>query len=139
MHVTNTNQGPRLGLSDLQRMLTAGRRRLFDTDAQTPCRAEDSAQRELWFSPFRDRERAARHCLDCPFLGRCGYNAVVSRATHGVWGGEVLPGDYIDELLPIYERLLAQFAARCAIEIPDVPTPPLPDLAAVRRRRRRAA
>jgi WhiB family redox-sensing transcriptional regulator len=76
--------------------------------------------------------------LDCPFLGRCGYNAVVSRATHGVWGGEVLPGDYMDELLPIYERLLAQFEERLEAELGNTPAPPMPDLTAVRRRRRAA-
>lgn len=136
--MTTTNQGARLGVSDLQRMLTADRRRLFETDVQTPCRTDDPTQRELWFSPFRDRERAAHRCLDCPFVGRCGYNAVASRATHGVWGGEVLPGDYTDELLPIYERLLDRFAARLSAELGDAPAPPMPDLAAIRRRRRAA-
>ncbi|MBB3753662.1 hypothetical protein FHT44_006184 [Mycolicibacterium sp. BK634] len=60
---------------------------------------------------------------------------MASRATHGVWGGEVLPGDYTDELLPIYERLLAQFEQRLGAELGDAPAPPMPDLAAVRRRR----
>ena len=83
-----SNHSPRLGATDLPFEVQG---RLFETDAATPCRVMDS---ELWFSPFRDRERAAKHCMACPFLGRCGYNAVASRATHGVWGGQVLPGDF---------------------------------------------
>jgi hypothetical protein len=88
----------------------------------------------LWFSPFCDRERAARQCGQCPFLGRCGYNAVAARATHGVWGGEILPGDKPAELEPIYGRLLAQFEQRRPVELGDAPAPPMP---AYRMRRRR--
>jgi Transcription factor WhiB len=74
-----------LGPSDLRFLLTIDGR-LFETEAATPCRVNTDG--DLWFSPFRDRIRAARQCQGCPFVGRCGYNAVVSRATHGVWGGE---------------------------------------------------
>jgi transcription factor WhiB len=133
--MTSPEQAARLGLSDFHHML-ASDGRLFRTDAQTPCHFQDPG-RDLWFSPFRDRERAARQCLGCPFLGRCGYNAVASRATHGVWGGEVLPGDKPAELEPIYARLLVQFQDRRAIELGDAPAPPLPNHTA--RRRRRAA
>src|SRR5438105_4669178 len=90
----------RLGSSDLQALFTV-EGPLFETEEQTPCRVSTG---DLWFSPFRDRERAARQCQQCPFLGRCGYNAVASRATHGVWGGEILPGDKPSELEPIYAR-----------------------------------
>jgi WhiB family transcriptional regulator, redox-sensing transcriptional regulator len=128
--MTNTSHA-RLGAADLPFALEG---RLFHTEAAVPCRVLDS---ELWFSPFRDRERAAKHCMGCPFLGRCGYNAVVSRATHGVWGGQVLPGDFPGLLDPIYQRLLAQFEARRDVELGDLPAPALPG--AERRRRRRAA
>lgn len=74
-------------------------------------------------------------CLDCPFLGRCGYNAVVSRATHGVWGGHVLPGDKPGELEPIYASLLAQFEARRAIELGNTPAPKMPSASPRRRAR----
>ena len=79
----------RLGPSDLAHLLTLGGR-LFMTEASTPCK-DDVGGNDLWFSPHRDREQAARRCLDCPFLGRCGYNAVISRATHGVWAGRCCP------------------------------------------------
>src|ERR1700742_3183582 len=86
----------RLGPSDLHSLFTV-EGRLFETEEDTPCRVSPG---DLWFSPFRDRERAARQCRQCPFLGRCGYNAVAARATHGVWGGEILPGDKPSELEP---------------------------------------
>ena len=122
----------RLGPSDLHALFSVNGR-LFETDEDTPCRVSTAG--DLWFSPFRDRERAARQCLQCPFLGRCGYNAVASRATHGVWGGEILPGDKPAELEPIYARLLAQFEERRLAELGDAPAPPVPDHT-VRRRRR---
>src|SRR5262249_12914872 len=68
----------RLGPSDLAHLLTVGGR-LFLTEASTPCKEGDGDRKDLWFSPHRDREQAARRCLACPFLGRCGYNAVISR------------------------------------------------------------
>jgi WhiB family redox-sensing transcriptional regulator len=136
--MTTTNQAARLGTSDLQRLLSADQARLFETEAATPCRVGSDADKDLWFSPFRDRERAARRCLDCPFLGRCGYNAVATRATHGVWGGEVFPGDFAEDLEPIYTRLLEQFERRRDIELGDTPAPALPDITAIRRRRRAA-
>ena len=134
--MTSAEQAARLGPSDFQHLLTVGGR-LYETEAVTPCRADTdpAAGRDLWFSPFRDREQAARRCLDCPFLGRCGYNAVVSRATHGVWGGEVLPGDKPGELEPIYARLLAQFEARRSIELGHAPAPKMPNTSPRRRAR----
>jgi WhiB family transcriptional regulator, redox-sensing transcriptional regulator len=130
--MTNAEQGARLGPSDFQHLLTMGGR-LFETDAATPCRVHRDG--DLWFSPFRDRERAARMCQRCPFVGRCGFNAVVSRATHGVWGGEVLPGDKPGELEPIYSRLLAQFERRRRVELGHAPTPALPSASPRRRSR----
>jgi WhiB family transcriptional regulator, redox-sensing transcriptional regulator len=123
----------RLGPNDLHALFTV-EGRLFETDEETPCRVNTAG--DLWFSPFRDRERAARQCRQCPFLGRCGYNAVASRATHGVWGGEILPGDKPSELEPIYARLLAQFEQRQEVELGDAPAPQMP---AFRLRRRRSS
>ena len=128
-----SSHNARLGATDLPFAIEG---RLFETDAATPCRVMDS---ELWFSPFRDRERAAKHCLACPFLGRCGFNAVASRATHGVWGGQVLPGDFPGLLDPIYKRLLAQFDARRDAELGGAPAPALPGVDSRRRRRTAAA
>lgn len=133
--MNNAEQNARLGPSDLHHLLTVGGR-LFETDAITPCRRHlRTGGRDLWFSPFRDREQAARMCQDCPFIGRCGYNAVISRATHGVWGGQILPGDKPIELEPIYARLLAQFEARRAKELGHAPAP-TPPSACPRRRAR---
>src|SRR5262245_33368529 len=95
---------PRFGLSQLPQFLATGRP-LFISEEATPCRTGPDAERDLWFSPYRDRERAARQCQQCPFIGRCAYNAVAARATHGVWAGEILPGDKPPELEPIYARL----------------------------------
>ena len=136
--MTSNEQAERLGPSDFLHLLTVNGR-LFETEAETPCRRHASASpdRDLWFSPFRDREQAARMCQSCPFMGRCGYNAVVSRATHGVWGGEILPGDKPVELEPIYARLLEQFEARRSIELGHAPSPSLP--AASPRRRARSS
>jgi hypothetical protein len=122
----------RLGPGDVHSLFAIDGR-LFETEEDTPCRVNTDG--DLWFSPFRDRERAARHCLACPFLGRCGYNAVAARATHGVWGGEILPGDKPGALEPIYARLLAQFEQRRRLELGDAPPPPLPDHRMRRRRR----
>ncbi|HYZ67803.1 MAG TPA: hypothetical protein VE666_08370 [Mycobacterium sp.] len=58
-----------LGPGDLQSLSTV-EERLFETEEDTPCRVNTAG--DLWFSPFRDRERAARQCLQCPFLGRSG-------------------------------------------------------------------
>jgi hypothetical protein len=122
----------RLGPSDLLPLFTV-EGRLFETEDDTPCRVDTAS--DLWFSPFRDRERAARLCQQCPFRGRCGYNAVASRATHGVWGGEILPGDKPAELEPIYARLLTLFDQRRVIELGDAPAPPIPNHRLRRRRR----
>lgn len=122
----------RLGPNDLHALFTI-EGRLFETEEDTPCRVSTAG--DLWFSPFRDRERAARQCQRCPFVGRCGYNAVAARATHGVWGGEILPGDKPAELEPIYARLLAQFEQRRPVELGYAPAPPVPDYRMRRRRR----
>ena len=125
---------PTDGVAAELRDLMTVRGRLFETDVPTPCRVNKDG--DLWFSPFRDRERAARQCMSCPFLGRCGYNAVASRATHGVWAGEILPGDRPAELQPIYARLLTQFEQRRETELGHAPPPELPDHTRRRRRRR---
>lgn len=135
MRVMTAESTARLGVNDLERLLTAGGR-LFQTDQPLPCaQVKPGPGSDLWFSPFRDREQAARQCQSCPFIGRCGYNAVVSRATHGVWAGVVFPGDKAGELEPIYARLLAQFEERRPIELGDAPAPELP-MPTPRRRRR---
>ncbi|MDV3133285.1 WhiB family transcriptional regulator [Mycobacterium sp. 29Ha] len=133
---STSNHNARLGAGELQRLLQIDGR-LFETTAVTPCRINFGAGQDQWFSPFRDRERAAKQCMGCPFRGRCGYNAVATRATHGVWGGQVLPGDFPGLLEPIYERLLQQFEQRRPIELGDAPAPTLPGVDA--RRRNRAA
>ena len=133
--MTSAEEPAPLGPSDFQHLFTVGGR-LFETEATTPCReAARPGNRDLWFSPFRDREQAARMCQDCPFVGRCGYNAVVSRATHGVWGGQVLPGDKPGELEPVYPCLLEQFEARRAIELDHAPAPKKPSASPRRRAR----
>jgi len=107
--------------------------RPFETEEPTPCRtAEDT---ELWFSPFRDRVRAARACKACPFIGRCGYNAVLGREQYGVWAGIALPGSAStpEKLESAYILLLAQFERRRQIELGDLQVP-LPSTN-VRRRR----
>lgn len=95
------------------------------TEVQLPCRE----RAELFFNPHT-YAKAQRWCASCPFLGRCGYNAVATRATHGVWGGMVLPGHYPSRLEPIYARLAAQFERRRTREIGDAPVAPLTDLLA---------
>jgi WhiB family redox-sensing transcriptional regulator len=112
--------------------------RLFETTEPRPCAiTKPGPGNDLWFSTDRSRERAARLCQRCPFIGRCGYNAVASRATHGVWGGMVFPGDKAAALEKIYEKLLDQFEQRRPIELGHAPAPKLP--AADARRRRRSA
>jgi len=135
-NTTTSSHNARLGAGELQRLLQIDGR-LFETTAATPCRINYGSGHDLWFSRFRDRERAAKQCMACPFVGRCGYNAVASRATHGVWGGQVLPGDFPSLLEPIYERLLQQFETRRGVELGDAPDPALPGVDA--RRRQRAA
>nr|WP_068873873.1 WhiB family transcriptional regulator [Mycobacterium marinum] len=97
--------------------------RLFHTNEDLPCRQDP----ELFFDPPK-RRRAIAQCEDCPFRGRCGYNAVVTGATHGIWGGVSLPGDYPRELKPLYGFLAAQFEQRRHHELGDVHIAPLPDL-----------
>ena len=123
---------PRFAPNRLPQFVATGWR-LFVTDEPTPCRTGPDAQRDLWFSPYRDRERAARQCQQCPFIGRCGHNAVAARATHGVWAGEILPGDYPASLEPIYARLIAQYERRRTIELGDTPSAPVPGFQGRRR------
>jgi WhiB family transcriptional regulator, redox-sensing transcriptional regulator len=78
--------------------------RLFHTDQDLACREDP----DLFFDPERKRT-ATTFCADCPFRGRCGYNAVAMGATHGIWGGVNLPGDIPNRLRPVYARLAAQF------------------------------
>ncbi|EHB46432.1 WhiB family transcriptional regulator [Mycolicibacterium vinylchloridicum] len=114
--------------------------RLYHTSEPTPCQTVDPNRtrngQELWFSQFKDRVLAVRDCQGCPFIGRCGYNAVAAREEYGVWGGVSLPGDKSDpELLgAAYEYLLAQFERRRSVELPGLPAPAMPS-SAVRRRR----
>jgi WhiB family transcriptional regulator, redox-sensing transcriptional regulator len=88
--------------------------RLYYTEQPTPC-ADDP---ELFFDA-RAHRRAIAQCRTCPFRGRCGYNAVAVGATHGVWGGIMLPGDYPHKLAPIYSQLREQFSQRRDQELRD--------------------
>jgi WhiB family transcriptional regulator, redox-sensing transcriptional regulator len=100
--------------------------RLFHTNGYLACRKDP----ELFFDP-RKRNRAIRECADCPFRGRCGYNAVAMGATHGIWGGMMLPGDYPHLLRPMYARLSQQFEQRRTIELGDMVIAPLPEIGLV--------
>jgi len=117
-----------------------GEIRLYNTEETTPCRDVDPTRarngQELWFSQFKDRVFAVRACQQCPFIGRCGYNAVATREEYGVWGGISLPGDKStpEMLEAAYDYLLAQFERRRAIELPGLPAPAMPT-SPVRRRR----
>jgi len=97
--------------------------RLFATDQELACREDP----ELFFEP-RKRRRAINLCAECPFRGRCGYNAVATRATHGIWGGIMLPGHFPDALKPLYAAFLAQFEQRRLLEVGDIPVAPLAPL-----------
>lgn len=114
--------------------------RTYCTELMTPCRTVDPNRArngpELWFSQFKDRILAVRACQDCPFIGRCGYNAVASREEFGVWGGLSLPGDKgnPEMLEAAYDYLLAQFERRRSVELPNLPAPVMPT-SSVRRRR----
>ena len=96
--------------------------RLFHTNQDVACRVDP----ELFFDPRR-KPTAVSKCADCPFRGRCGYNAVAMGATHGIWGGVMLPGDYPSRLKPVYATLAEQFEQRRLIELGDVPVAPLPE------------
>jgi WhiB family transcriptional regulator, redox-sensing transcriptional regulator len=93
--------------------------RLYYTELPTPCADEP----ELFFDA-RAYRRAIAQCRTCPFRGRCGYNAVSVGATHGVWGGIMLPGDYPHKLAPIYTQLREQFNQRRDQELGDTITSP---------------
>lgn len=49
--------------------------RLFQTSQHLACQEDP----ELFFNP-RTKHRAIKRCNDCPFRGRCGYNAVATGA-----------------------------------------------------------
>jgi WhiB family redox-sensing transcriptional regulator len=53
---------------------------------------------------------------------------VATGATHGVWGGVILPGAQPRQLKPLYARLAAQFEQRRQAELGDLQVAPLPDL-----------
>lgn len=116
--ITPSTRGPRP--SDSSRLRAEVR--LFHTDQDLACREEP----ELFFNPNR-RSRAGARCAECPFRGRCSYNAVASGASYGVWGGILLPGHYPPQLAPVYARLIEQFEARRGEEIGDVAVAALPD------------
>lgn len=97
--------------------------RLFHTNRQLPCHEDP----DMFFNPHQ-RHTAVKKCADCPFRGRCGYNAVAMGATHGIWGGISLPGDYPQQLTVVYARLVAQFEQRRRVELGDVRVAPLSDL-----------
>ena len=58
--MTSADPAARLGPGDSQHLLTVGGR-LFKPESLPPCRRETNRPdgRDLWFSPFRDREQAA--------------------------------------------------------------------------------
>lgn len=95
--------------------------RLFHTDQDLACQQDP----DLFFDLERKRT-AISHCAECPFRGRCGYNAVAMGATHGIWGGINLPGDIPNRLRPVYSRLAAQFEQRRHLELGDAPAAALP-------------
>jgi WhiB family transcriptional regulator, redox-sensing transcriptional regulator len=95
--------------------------RLFYTEEDTPC-ADDP---ELFFNAHT-RGRAIARCRTCPFRGRCSYNAVAVGATHGIWGGIMLPGDYPSKLAPVYAHLREQFNQRRGQELGDAPLVSVP-------------
>lgn len=116
--ITPSTRGPRP--SDSSRLRAEVR--LFHTEQDLACREDP----ELFFNPNR-KARAMARCAECPFQGRCSYNAVASGATHGIWGGVSLPGHYPAQLALVYARLAEQFEARRLGEIGDVAVAPLPD------------
>ena len=93
--------------------------RLYYTEHPTPCADDPEA-----FFDARAHRRAIAICQTCPFRGRCGYNAVAVGATHGIWGGIMLPGDYPHKLAPIYAQLREQFNQRRDEELGDITTSP---------------
>jgi WhiB family transcriptional regulator, redox-sensing transcriptional regulator len=95
---------------------TSIRGRLFQTHEPVPCAADP----DKFFNP-RTQRRAVDWCDACPFRARCGYNAVATGATHGIWGGIIFPGDYPAKLAPIYARLLEQFNHRREQEFGGIP------------------
>lgn len=114
--------------------------KLFVPDETTPCQQGDVDDMDLWFgNEIGGRDLAVMACQTCPFRGRCSYNAVAVRATHGIWGGVELPGDKAQRLVPAYQRLLRQFEERRHVEIGDVDVTPLTADSLYLRRREPAA
>ena len=85
----------------------------------TPCHP-DHADPEIWHN-YRRPHKAIAVCKTCPFIGRCGWNAVAAGATHGVWAGVQLPGDHPTKLAGVYQQLLTQFNQRRSIELGHAP------------------
>ena len=115
-----------------RRVPTAAEMRLPKADLFRPPTPPPCSESELWVRDpdawFHDgrysrtiREAAIEVCADCPFRGRCAFNAVASGATHGVWAGIELPGDRPKKLAVYYALLLAKFEERRAEEICEQP------------------
>ncbi len=115
-----------------RRVPTAAEMRLPKADLFRPPTPPPCSESELWVRDpdawFHDgrysrtiREAAIEVCADCPFRGRCAFNAVASGATHGVWAGIELPGDRPKKLAAYYALLLAKFEERRAEEIGEQP------------------
>ena len=117
---------------------------LFRPAQPPPCSESELwvAEGDAWFHDGRYartiREAAIEVCADCPFRGRCAYNAVASGATHGVWAGIELPGDRPKRLAAYYALLLAKFEERRAEEIGEQPVTELRPDEHYRRSPRRA-
>jgi hypothetical protein len=119
--MSTTVTAARLGSSDLAHLLTLGGR-LFLTEAST--RAWTTSAAMTCGSPRTGTGSRLLGAALMPISGRCGYNAVISRATHGVWGGQVLPGDKPAELEPIYSA--CSISSRNAARPNSVTPRPLP-------------
>jgi WhiB family transcriptional regulator, redox-sensing transcriptional regulator len=101
----------------------------FVPDKPTPCHG-NHADPETWHN-YRRPGRAIAICKTCPFIGRCGYNAVAAGATHGVWAGVQLPGvASAARHAAVAQKLLDQFDRRRRVELGNAPLPP--DIAAIR-------
>ena len=95
--------------------------KLFVSDEPTPCQSVDQDDIEMWFgNEIGGRDLAVMACQACPFRGRCSYNAVAVRATHGIWGG-------------------IELEERRQVEVGDVPVEPLAADEHFMRRRQPAA